>query len=444
MSVVPSTRLLWLVFGAAVLAVLAGPLPDLVPVWLLSLGLVTLISLGDLTLSFWKASPLVVSAPPVSRFSKDRDGVVPVVLGNADARARRIRFALALPGGFESPDETAWVDLPAGAAHARIAWRCTPRQRGRFAGMLACTETSSAFGLWRQRQRAPVGGELRVYPNLFAERRQLAALFFARGEQGATAQRMVGRGRDFEKLRDYLPGDSFDEIHWKATAKRGKPVTKIFQAERTQEIYVILDISRLSARPTVTDGVKQTALERCLTAALVLLLAAERQGDRFGLVAHDDRVRLFLRAGRGATHYAACREAALALQPSEATPDMAEIVRHLRSGLRRRALLVFLTDLTDPVLAEDFVKHVRLLARQHLVLVSQLRAPGVAPLFSGPEAADEGEIYARLAGHARWDETRALGKKLKPLGVTAAVLENETMAAQLVTQYLRVKRRQSL
>jgi uncharacterized protein (DUF58 family) len=444
MGFVPAKRLLWLVFAVAVVAVTAGPLPDLMPLWVAALAITIFAALADLALSISKLRPLAVSAAPIARFSKDREGTVEVLFANPERRAQRVRFTLALPAAFQSHDDEVQVEIPADAAHAGIRWRCTPRQRGRFSGALACTEVSSVFGLWQLRRRMPVGVELRVYPNLFAERRQVAALFFARGEQGAMAQRMVGRGRDFEKLRDYLPGDSFDEIHWKATAKRNRPVTKIFQAERSQEIYVVLDISRLSARPTINDGVKQTALERCLTAALVLLLAAERQGDRFGLIAHDDRVRLFLRAGRGASHYAACREAALALQPSEATPDMAEIFRYIRVSLQRRALLFFLTDLTDPVLAEDFVKHVPLLARQHLVFVSQLRAPGVAPLFSGTEAEDDDAVYTRLAGHVRWNESRALGKKLRPLGVTAATLENETMAAQLVTQYLQVKRRQSL
>jgi uncharacterized protein (DUF58 family) len=285
---------------------------------------------------------------------------------------------------------------------------------------------------------------LRVYPNLFTERKQLAAMFLARGQLGAKLQRTVGRGREFEKLRDYLPGDSFDEIHWKATAKRNHPVTKVFQAERTQEIYVVIDASRLSAREVVHEGVTQTALERYLTAALVLLLAAERYGDRFGLIAYDDRVRVYVRAGYGDAHYAACREAIHELQPSAATPDLPEIVRFLRTQIRRRSLLFFLTDLTDPVLAEDFVAHTGLLARQHLVMVNQLRAPDVAPLFSTGEVDHPEQIYAKMAGHARWTEAQSLVRKLKPSGVVAHLLEDETLAAQLVTQYLNIKQRQVL
>jgi len=444
MTPVPAPRLLWYVLAVALIAAIAGPLPALTGMWLLVAAAVTMLALVDLALTLWREEPPGASAPGVVRLTKDRAGMVPVVLKNPGGQDRRVRFALAWPAGFEIADEERWVELPAGAEHARIELSTTPRRRGRFGGLIACVESGSPLGFWRWRTRTALAVELRVYPNLFEERKQLAALFLPRGQQGAIVRRMVGRGREFEKLRDYLPGDGFDEIHWKATAKRGRPVTKVFQVERTQEIYVILDASRLSARPVVHHGVTQTALERCLTAALVLLLAAERQGDRFGLVAHDDRVRIFLRAGRGGGHYGACREAVLSLRPSEATPDIAEIVRHLRSSLRRRALLFFLTDLTDPVLAEDFARHVRLLARQHLVLVSQLRAPGVAPMFAGAGVRDDGDVYARLAGHARWNEARALAQRLKPLGATATLLENETLAAQLVTQYLQVKRRQAL
>jgi len=444
MKPVPAPRLVWYALGVAILAAVAGPLPALIPFVALIGAAFVIFVLADLTLSLARTEPVKITLLPLVRLTKDRKGSVPFVIGNPQRTARSFRLGVAWPVGFESSDDDRVVELPADVPQARIELTCTPRQRGRFEGLLVCWEVASIFALWHLRRREQLTGELRVYPNLFSERRQLAALFLARTQQGALARRVVGRGRDFEKLREYLPGDGFDEIHWKATAKRGRPVTKVFQVERTQEIYVVLDVSRLSARLVQHDGIAQTALERCLAASLVLLLAAERMGDRFGLVAYDDRVRLFLRAGRGETHYGACREAMLALRPSEATPDVPEIVRHLRTSLRQRALLFFLTDLTDPVLAEDFARHSRILSRQHLVVISQLRQPGVAPLFTGEEVRDEGEIYARLAGHLRWSETQSLAKTLKPAGVDAIWLENESMAAQLVTRYLQVKRRQAL
>ena len=441
---VPTHRLLGLVLLAALVAAVAGPLPALTVLWVVLLLAVALTALADLAASVRGADVVSVSLPDVVRFAKDRPGQVGVTFQNLSEAGRRVRFALGLPAIFDSEQEETWVDLPAGTKLARIEWTTTPLARGRYPTVLVCLEHASKLGFWNLRSRRTVSCELRVYPNLFTERKQLAALFLARGQFGAKLQRTVGRGRDFEKLRDYLPGDGYDEIHWKATAKRGRPITKVFQAERTQEIYLVIDASRLSARQVVHEGVAQTALERYLTAALVLLLAAERQGDRFGMLVYDDRVRLYLRAGYGDAHYRACREAIHGLQPSEGTPDMAEIVRYLRLQLRRRALLFFLTDLTDPVLAEDFARYGGLLARQHLVMVNQLRDAEVAPLFSSGPVEDSTEIYGKIAGHARWQEAQALARTLRPLGISAQLLDDETMAAQLVTQYLTVKRRQLL
>jgi uncharacterized protein (DUF58 family) len=443
MSLLPTRRLLWLVLCAAALAAVAGPLPELVPAWLFALLAVALVALGDLAACLVGERPPTVAAPAITRFTKGRKGAVRLVFSNPGKAARRLRFALGLPGGFVSSEPEVWVDLPTGAAQANIAWECMPTRRGLFRGMVACTEIVSRLGFWNVRSRESLSSELRVYISLPSSARQMIAMISAR-HNGLRARRTMGRGREFEKLRDYLPGDGFDEIHWKATAKRGRPVTKVFQVERTQELYVILDNSRLSGRMIAEGGMPQTVLEGYLAAALTLMLVAQRQGDRFGLVAHDDRVRLFLRAGQSAAHYAACREAAVTLEPTDHTPDMAEVVRHLCTHLRRRSLLFFLTDLSDPVLAEDFIRNVRVLSRRHLVIVCQMRPPDVGPLFEGGEVASEREIYGRLAGHIRWGELRGVARRLRPLGVTAGLLEQETMATELVDQYMRVKQRQAL
>jgi uncharacterized protein (DUF58 family) len=444
MTPVPARRLLWCVAALVPAAAVAGPLPELWPLCVLGLVFVGAVAALDLQFALRNGHLPKVGLAPVNRLTKDRATKLALVVSYANAaKPARIRLALALPGSFESEQPDVIVDPPPQGKPALVNWVCTARRRGRFRVGAACIEANSRWGFWLLRQQQPVEAELRVYPNLFAERKQLASLFLNRGAAGVQLRRMVGRGREFERLREYQPGDSFDEVHWKGTAKRGRPITKIFQVERTQEIYVVIDASRLSARPATQDGRTVTTLERHITATLVLLLAASQQGDRFGLVAHDAQVRTFLRAGNGAAHYGACREAIHGLEPSENSPDFAGIFSLLRTRLRRRSLLIFLTDLGDPVLADEFSKHVRVLSRQHLVLVNQVRTPGVEPLFAREVAGDD-EIHARLAGHFQWRETRDIASRLQPLGVTAAMLNNERLAADLVGQYLQVKRRQLL
>jgi uncharacterized protein (DUF58 family) len=286
---------------------------------------------------------------------------------------------------------------------------------------------------------------------------------------GIHVQPQVGKGREFEKLREYIPGDSYDEVHWKATAKRGHPVTKVFQIERTQEIYVIVDASRLSARsisvaaPSATDkplqalnfeaGTSETlpasqyhvpTLELFVTAALVLGLAAEQQGDLFGLLTFTDKVESFVRAKNGRDHYDACREALYTLEPRIVTPDFDELCMFIRLRLRRRALLVFLTALDDPVLAESFVRNMSLICRQHLVLVNMLQPVRARPLFSDPQVSSLDDLYAHLGGHVLWHNLRELEKVLHRRGIRFGLLNHENMTAQLVSQYLTVKRRQVL
>jgi uncharacterized protein (DUF58 family) len=266
----------------------------------------------------------------------------------------------------------------------------------------------------------------------------------------------VGKGREFEQLREYLPGDSYEDIHWKASARRGQPITKVYQIERTQEIYLIIDASRMSARNCGTGGNRYsipgksklkeytTIVERFTAAALVMGLAAERQGDVFGLLAFDDRVRKFVRAKNGKVHYDACREALYTLQARSVTPDFAELFTFIATKIRRRALLLLLTNLDDPALAESFAGNIGLISRRHLVIVNTLKPAGADPLFKNPDVNSIDDIYRRLGGHLVWRHLREIERQLHRRGVGFNQFENENLCVDLVTQYMSVKQRQAL
>jgi uncharacterized protein (DUF58 family) len=209
--------------------------------------------------------------------------------------------------------------------------------------------------------------------------------------------------------------------------------------ERTQEVYVIIDASRLSARAAG----EETALERSITAALIVGAAAERRGDLFGLAAFSDSVEAFVRARNGKAHYAACRDAIYQLQPRGVSPDFDEIATFLRLKLRRRALLLFLTSLDDPVLAENFARATKLLARRHLVLAGMLRPASSHPLFEGTVETAE-DIYRDLAGHISWKRLKELEVVLARQGVRLSVIDPANFSGALIGIYDAVKQRQLL
>jgi uncharacterized protein (DUF58 family) len=452
--IVPRSRLIaWTALITVPLAIVAAADPDLLAVAVGGVVLFLLLAALDAGLAHRSLDGLTLELPQVTRMAKNRPGQLEIRVRNEPRKGRAIRVGLPFPPDVSSPHDDMTVLLPEADLLSQFQWPCTPRKRGLFQFNRAYLEAVSPLGFWAARLSKPTRSELRVYPNLREDRKQLAALFLHRGSLGLHAQRQVGKGREFEKLRDYISGDSFDDVHWKATAKRGRPVTKVFQIERTQEIYVIIDTSRLSARPVATSELSRatspselqtSTLERFITSALVLGLAAEQQGDLFGLLTFSDKVQNFVRAKNGRQHYGLCRDVLYTIEPRMVTPDFHELATFIRLRLQRRALLVLLTSLDDPILAENFISSLVLVARQHLLLINMMN-PGIAkPLFTNPNAASLDDIYQHLGGHLLWHDLRELGKTLQRRGAQFSLLEDERISAQLVSQYLAVKQRQLL
>ena len=457
MKLVPTYRLLLFV-GAIILPfTLLLLVVDAVVVPTIVLAVAVLVvALMDAFRSKGQLQGIRVELPEVVRISKGRESNFNLQIENEKLKLRRIRLGLAFPEEIYSPAVELSIQLPEDNPVSSIVWLIKGLEQGRYPVDRCYLETASLWGFWSVRTALQVSMEIRVYPNLFEEHKNLSALFLNRG-LGVHAQRQIGKGRDFEQLREYFPGDSFEDIHWKSTAKRGLPITKVYQIERTQEIYVIIDASRLSARSSEDNSTSNygekdqrdadeftTVLERFITAALIMALASERQGDLFGLLTFDDKIRAFLKAKMGKAHFDVCRDTLYTLQPQSVSPDFAELFTFIGTKIRRRALLVFLTHLDDPVLADSFTRHIDLISRNHVVMVNMIKPMVVKPLFASESVSSVNDIYRDLGGHMVWRQIRETQKVLQRRGVGFSMLDNATLCSELVSQYLTLKRRQVL
>jgi uncharacterized protein (DUF58 family) len=424
--------MIWLVAAVGFPAAVAAALwPAARSIAFAAIFLLATVVIIDAALRRRALSGVRVELPELVRLFKDRETEIRVRMVNDSGQALRVRFGMIAPEGIETTAEDQYVQAP-----AEFSWPCLPRQRGKYQIEKCYLQAASPLGMWEVRRRDPVKLELRVYPNLRGDDNFKG---LRRGMEGMHQLRQVGRGREFEKLREYVAGDAQDELHWKATARRGRPITKVFQVERTQEVYVVIDASRLSARPVGGD----TALERAVSAALILGTAAERRGDLFGLAAFSHQVEAFARARNGKAHYATCRDAIYQLQPRPVSPDFDEVVTFLRLRLHRRSFILFLTSLDDPVLGENFVRASRLISHRHLVMVAMPRPKEMHPLFSGPVETTDA-IYGELAGHLAWKHLRELESTLARQGVRLALLDPEKITSGLLGLYDEVKQRQLL
>ena len=439
MTLVPTNRLL--VFLAAVwipCALVAAAAPSWTLPAVIVAAFAVAVALVDMSASRNRLRGLIVRMPAILRLVKGRPATMNVELERTGSFPKEVRIGIVFPSGVAADDETR-VSLGGDAVRYVTQWEAHPFERGIHRVTDAVVETRSAAGLWDIREQRRVNSELRVYPNLLGDKRTAAPLLLAR-TSGAHAFRQLGKGREFEKLREYIPGDTFNDIHWRATARHGRPVTKVFQVERTQEVYAVLDCSRLSGR--LIGG--EPALERYLTAALLLGLAVQKDGDLFGVIAFDDRVQTIIRAAAGRAHFGTCRDALFSVKPKRVSPDFRELSQFIRTRLRRRSLLMVLTDLDDANIAEEFEANIAVVRSTHLVSANMMQPASVAPVFSNGPVANADEVYDRLAGHLRWHTLEQTRRRLATQGVVLSMLRADNAAADLVSRYRQIKGRQLL
>ena len=349
------------------------------------------------------------------------------------------RLADALPIGVSGG--AGEVELTIGArASTPVPVALCGTVRGRFALGPVALRLRTGIGLVARRMRWQTRDAILVTPSVASVRRfRLLALQHRLHEAGVRALRQRGDGRSFAGLREYVVGDDPRHVDWKATARRRKLITREFTIEQSQTIFSLIDAGRSM---TQLAG-EFSRFEHALSAALVLTDVAGTAGDRIGALVFDDEVRAFVPAQRGQTALRAVRNALIPVQATLAEPDYAAAFRFLALRQRRRALIVFFTDVIDVRASRALLSHVTRSASHHLVVVVALRNDALFAAAT-PSADGEGLLYASAAAEelilARADAL----ERMRHAGVTVLDVSPQTMTAAVVNRYLEIKARGAL
>jgi len=380
-------------------------------------------------------APRIERALPARAFVR-QPARLGLVVHNAAASPIELELVDELPRDVAPEDPHVGPVRIAAASRAEIFVDVAPRERGLRALGTPVALVASPLGLWARRVRGPAGAVLDVRPDTrkllrpeaLDARRVLQTL-------GVRPARPRGEGSEFEALREYVPGDDPRHIDWKATARRGRVMSRIHRHERSHQIVIAVDASRLMAAACGD----RTKLDCAVDAALALAYAALVHGDRVGLAIFDRRVRGFVapRAHRSAL---GALEAALAhVQPKLEEADHAELVRLLGARQRQRALVVVLTDFVEAD-ASRFQAPLAVLAKRHRALLVALRDPMLAELDAphAPNAGDR-ELYRRIAIDDLVREREVALAELRRAGVQTIDLPPEQIVAPVLNRYLAIR-----
>ena len=326
-----------------------------------------------------------------------------------------------------------------GTATPRGEWKgmyhVHPLRRGDYTFGNMTLRWRCPLGLVIRQSRIPAVEQVKVYPNLLDVRRYDLLLRRNRlQEMGLRHTRMFGEGTEFERLREYLPDDEFRRINWKATARRGSPVTIEYQTERSQTILTVMDTGRMMQSP-VADIAK---LDYVVNAVLFLSYVATGKGDRVGMMTFADDVQHYLSPHQGRGQFYRMLEVLYAVEAQPVEPNYDKALTYLALKQRRRALVVIFTDLTGGLSLNSLITQVSLMARHSLPLVVTISDPDVhAAAHQTPDTSQA--VYQRAMATKVLDERRIVLDILRRRGVMTLDVPANQLSMAVVNRYLELK-----
>jgi uncharacterized protein (DUF58 family) len=356
----------------------------------------------------------------------------PVFARVTDETSRALRreppvVELAVPSGISSSAD----------------YEILPAQRGDLHIGKLFVRYQSALRLAERWAVAETSATVRVLPNLEQAKQQ--TLYLIRTRQVAMERRrrrLRGLGREFESLREYRTGDEFRNISWTATARRSKLITRVFQVERSQTVWIVLDAGRLLREQIVRGGatLRLSKLDYAVDAALALAQVAMHSGDRVGLLAYGREIQQNRNAGRGASHLHSIVESLALVHPEPYEADHGRAAHALLTEQHRRSLIVWITDLAETAGTPDVVEYALQMTRRHLVLFAAVGQPDLNERVAQRPESEE-DMFRYVAAIEIVQRRELLLRRLRQQGVLAMELMPGALAASLVNQYLDIKDR---
>lgn len=316
----------------------------------------------------------------------------------------------------------------------KFVYEALPETRGNmtFDGIDCLVRTNLA--LWSRKLRIDCQNDVKVYPNF--KNNKLFGMLLSRRNMDHTGIRRLprpGEGSDFHQLREYRDGDSLRAIDWKATARMQKLIAREYAQERDQQIVFLLDCSMRMRH----QDAKASHMDETLNAVVLLSHVALQQGDATGIMTFGG-VDRWIPPAKGMNSARRLMNGLYDLEATRELPDYVQAVESLATRLKRRALVILITNLRneDGQSALDALQRLR---GKHMVLMADLRESDLEDAIQAePQTTEEAVLWLSAENYRleRQQQHRlAVAGGAKLLDVTP-----KNLSADLITRYLAIKR----
>ena len=429
--ILPAPRLLWML-AALLAAAFAASIYGVQALWFAAAAVVAAAALVDALMALRLPAPELARRVPHALALGVRTEVSLRILNRAK-RPIRLEIHDHHPASLEAEGLPRAVALAAGGwTELRYLVRAIARGEARFGRAEA--RLASPLALWQVTRRAGEEAPVRVYPNFQAlARYTLLATDNRLSQIGVLQVRRRGEGTEFHQLREYRQGDPQRAIDWKATARTGRLIAREYEEDKDQRVLVVIDCGRRMA----SKDAALSHFDHTLNAALLLGHVALRQGDAVGMLTMGG-VQRYLEPRKSVAAVHAMLNQAYDLEPTLAVPDYDLAAREVMRHMRRRALVILLTNLRDED-DETLLPALRLLATRHLVVLASLREAVLGRALSARvDSFDRALTHAAAADYLALRER--VFRRISAAGVMTLDVEPERLPIALVNRYLELKR----
>lgn len=362
-----------------------------------------------------------------------------LTLHNHSSKTMRARMLDNVPIALrpEAPDS----ELVVGPHKDSSAWYdIFPKQRGNVSLGAVYIRYQSPLRIAESWAVANLEQHICVYPNL--REAQQHSIYLIRSRQidlEKRYSRIRGFGREFESLREYREGDELRDVCWSATARRGKWITRLYQIERSQIIWLVVDCGRLMR--TQIGGLSK--LDYAVNAALSLAQVALGSGDRVGLLAYGQKVRHRVLPYRGSAHLRQLMDCLAVVREEGAEADHLHAASTLLSSQKRRSLIVWLTDLAETAMTPEVIDAASQMTSRHLVVFVVIGQPDLEEL-ANKAPVSVSAMYLTAAAQELTQRREVLLAKVRQHGVHTVEVSSSRVSTAVVNAYLELKGRNRL
>ena len=373
------------------------------------------------------------------RFSNGDENKVLILVENSYGFAINCRIIDELPFQFQDRSWDRNIEVKR-AATQELPYTLTPHERGEYEFGNIHVFVNSPLGIISRKYTFQRETVVKVYPSFFQMRRyQLLAAANRLQEVGVKRTRRLGHSLEFEQIKEYVRGDDYRTLNWKATARRGDLMVNNYTDERSQQIYCIINKGRIMKMPFG----ELTLLDYAINASLVLSNVALMRQDKAGLITFAEKLDTFLPADKKASQLNLILESLYKQTTNFMEPDLEKLFAAIRNRITQRSLLVLFTNYESMESLHRDLPSLKRIAHYHLLLIVFFENTELHQLINS-EAKNTEDIYIKTIAEKYNHEKRLMVKELQMNGISAVLTQPQNLTINAINKYLELKNRQSI